>query len=284
MPAHPYYFAYGSNLNRADLIRYCNKRGFSPDALRAERPAWLLDHRPVYHYRSPRRGGGALDVLPKTGHLTPGVLFVVESEGWDLLDLKEGAPHRYARQRVFAVDMSGSLFEAVTYRVTSGHRQPNHVPPRAGYTALVEEGLREHGLPLEQHEQAVHGAQPVPMVRHLFVDGLLPSSDALGASLVGVRTRCPARTRGCWLRLGGYLAWQPPLDDNDWIQGRLIRMEDPEAALAEIDRLVGWSGNLLSSPSARVVVEAIDPGGEAVLAWCYRASPVIGGSIDASAD
>lgn len=275
LPANRYYFAYGSNLNAADLAHYCDQRGISPDVLRAKQAAWLLDHRPVYHYRSPTRGGGALDVLPKRGHLTPGVLFAVAPEGWTLLDRKEGAPRRYARQPVYAVDTNGGLFQAITYRVTSAHQRQRHVPPKATYTELVEEGLRSHGLPIAQHAQVVRGDQPSPMVRHLFISEILQSVDALDALLPAIHAGRPARMR--WGSSSGRAdpAWQPLGTEDDWCRGKLLSLDDPEAVLAETDQIAGWSGSWFSASSARVLVEVLDAGGEPVLAWCYRASRAV---------
>ncbi len=281
MAAHWYYFAYGSNLNSADLERYCRTWGFCPDALRFVRKAWLLDHHPVYHYRSPSRRGGALDVLPAIGHLTPGVLFAVDPEGWDLLDRKEGAPRRYARRTVYAVDTNGGLFEAMTYSVTCRHRRATHVAPTPAYAAVVENGLREHGLPIEQHAVAARGDQPTPMIRHLFIAGPQHLVDALetllsgGTLPAGIQARCPARARGPLLELGAVSAWQPAASNDDWGEGELLSLDDSEAVLAETDPIAGWTGDGSSAPSVRVLVQVLDAGGDSVLAWSYRPARAI---------
>jgi len=90
MSGNPYYFAYGSNLNSDDWQDWCRRAGYRADLLQPLRTGWLVDHHPIYHYRSSGRRGGALDITPTIGHLTPGVLFRVGEDAWSALDAKEG--------------------------------------------------------------------------------------------------------------------------------------------------------------------------------------------------
>ena len=90
------YFAYGSNLNLADLNRWCRDRQERGDVLEFHSTGILRDFTARFTLFSNARAGGVLDVVPKPAGEVPGVLFtVVRADGWRLLDLKEGVPNHY---------------------------------------------------------------------------------------------------------------------------------------------------------------------------------------------
>ena len=90
------YFGYGSNLDEENWAAWCEARGFVASSIEALGPAWLPDYEPVFHYQSRLRRGGALDVRPQPGTLTPGALFRVHD--WEGLDAKEGVSGAYYRR------------------------------------------------------------------------------------------------------------------------------------------------------------------------------------------
>lgn len=264
------YFAYGTNLNAEDWADFCRRAGHREDSLVQTQTVWLPDHRPVYHYRSRRRKGGALDVTPDSGQATPGVLFRVEADGWEALDRKEGAPRFYARQSVTVLTEDGAHHPATTYRVVPECRQSGFVPPAPGYVSIVAEGLRAFGLPTRVHTQAAVDERPETPIRHLFVYGLLQSSQALGNALNGVLHRQPAQVPGRLFDLGDSPGWQPPAAAEDWVHGELLTLGDPAAVLEQTDAIEGFYGYGTDSLYHRVLVRAQAPNAETVLAWCYR--------------
>lgn len=265
------YFGYGSNLNRADL----ENKGFPIDVLEAIGSAWLPDYRPVYHYRSGSRQGGALDVTPALGQTTPGMLFRVQNEGWDALDGKEGAPHYYEQCRVTVLTADGELSQATTYCVSPGRREKLFIPPAPGYAELVNAGLKDWGLPTDAHDQAAKGELPDFIVRHLFVYGLLQSGHALGRSLEGIERRTAARIPGRLFDLGAYPGWQPCPGSDDWVAGELLTLTQPDRTLARTDQIEDFSGYGPDALYHRVLVTAMLETGESVLAWCYRYAKAI---------
>jgi gamma-glutamylcyclotransferase (GGCT)/AIG2-like uncharacterized protein YtfP len=263
------YFAYGSNLNQDDWRNWCEKKREDPDSISAERSGWLVDHRPIYHYKSTSRGGGALDVTSALGQVTPGVLFRVRGNGWCALDRKEGHPGYYARKKVTILLEDGAWQTAVTYCVVSERRQGFTVPTPE-YTEIVRQGLEQWELPTAEHDCAARNEPPAPMVRHLFVYGLLQSGQSLGQSLGGIADRQPAWIRGRLFDLGAYPGWQPANDAKAAVHGELLVLADPAATLTETDRIEGCADYTDHALYHRVLVRANMEDGEGVLAWCYR--------------
>ncbi|WKZ13378.1 MAG: gamma-glutamylcyclotransferase [Gammaproteobacteria bacterium] len=277
MKAGSLYFAYGSNLNPADWQRFCRKHGEDPGVLRPVGPGWLPDYRPVYHYRSASRGGGALDVTPERSHATPGLLFEIRPEGWRVLDHKEGAPNFYARQGVAVLLGAGEIVSAITYCVTPGRREAAFIPPSADYSALVAAGLLQWGLPTAAHAAAAAGHAPQPLIHHLFVYGLLQSAWGATRTIPGVSSCGRATAPGQLFDLGAYPGWQPSVNANADVVGELLEMENPDEALAQTDRIEGCHGYQDTSRFRRVLLRATAADGTVALAWCYRYMGAVSG-------
>ncbi|WP_200153353.1 gamma-glutamylcyclotransferase [Chromatium okenii] len=266
----PFYFAYGSNLNSDDWQQFCQERGFSIDVLEPVAPTWLPDYRPIYHYYSSGRNGGALDVIQSLGQVTPGMLFRVRSDGWAALDTKEGAPNYYERRDVTVLNAAGEMIPAITYCVVAEKRQDEFVPPADEYVELVTAGLLAWNLPTTVHTQAAQNESLTFLVQHVFAYGLLQSEYDLGQSLTNIGQRQPARIRGQIFDLGNYPGWLPSAGVNDWVDGELLTLKQPDFSLARIDRIEGFDEYSSDALYHRVLVTATTDSGETVLAWCYR--------------
>ena len=140
------YFAYGSNLNPSDLNRWCRDREERGDFLEFHSTGVLRDFSARFTLFSNTRSGGVLDVVPQQGHEVPGVLFTVtRTDGWRLLDLKEGVPSHYVRANVGVSVEGKEMIQAITYTVAA-HRRQAHVIPHQHYVDVVCEGLNQWGL------------------------------------------------------------------------------------------------------------------------------------------
>jgi gamma-glutamylcyclotransferase (GGCT)/AIG2-like uncharacterized protein YtfP len=140
-------FAYGSNMDRADLEQWFARRERKPPVIhRCERAA-LPNHRLLFNYHSESRGAGAANVAPRAGEQAHGVVLWVDADTLSGLDRKEGHPHRYRRARVDTVIVSGDTVRAWLYRVTPDFTQPHFVPPSAHYLGVMLRAGRYHGLP-----------------------------------------------------------------------------------------------------------------------------------------
>ncbi|MEZ4336276.1 MAG: gamma-glutamylcyclotransferase [Sandaracinaceae bacterium] len=256
------YFGYGSNLHLEDLRRWCLERGHAPDAIRPIGPAWLPDHEPVYHYRSVARDGGALSVRSRLGRAVPGMLFEVDAAGWRALDAKEGDKYARVERTVLS---RGRALAAQTYVVERAHREPALVAPRPAYAALVREGLASHGLPTHQAEAAAASLVIDPFPRSIFVYGTLRRGELRAPLLERHRPRrwTEASIRGALVHLGAY----PGLvHGDDTITGELVELDDPAAALTELDEVedfLGWG-----EPGSLYLRDVVPVAG--THAWTYR--------------
>lgn len=125
------YFSYGMNTNVGGMAQRC------PAAVSHGR-ARLLDH--VFRFSGPA------DVVKCPGSYVEGVLWTITDQCLAALDLLEGYPYYYNR-RHRPVRINGRVVHALVYFMQPGNL--DH-PPSAGYFNMVEEGYREHGVPVDQ--------------------------------------------------------------------------------------------------------------------------------------
>jgi gamma-glutamylcyclotransferase (GGCT)/AIG2-like uncharacterized protein YtfP len=143
------YFAYGSNLNLKDLGEFegdkfpNREKSFEETANILDGIFFLPDYQLQFTYKSIKREGGVLDVVPKLGHAVAGKLFEVED--WNLLDAKEGAPYVYEKIEITVIDENGKTFDAFTYVVTSKNKV-EYVKPNQKYVGIVSDGYEEFGI------------------------------------------------------------------------------------------------------------------------------------------
>ena len=200
------------------------------------------------------------------------MLFQISETGWEALDDKEGAPYCYERQEATVLDETGDWQRAITYGVVPARRQDGFVRPADAYSRLVRDGLSAWSLPIDAHQGAAEDTAPVPLVRHLFVYGTLKSGYGRADALPGIGRRQPARINGRLLDLGSYPGWQPDADATLWVQGELLELMDPVAALGVDDGIEGCAGYQDHALYHRVLVWArtATSDGQGVLAWCCR--------------
>jgi len=123
-----YYFAYGSNLNRADMRVRCPGAKALTAAVLA---GWRLTFR------------GVADVEPAAGMTVHGALWRLAPGGLRALDRYEGAPHLY-EHRSLAVEAESGRLEAVTYVM----RDDGYLGlPSPWYFGRIAAGYDDWGLP-----------------------------------------------------------------------------------------------------------------------------------------
>jgi gamma-glutamylcyclotransferase (GGCT)/AIG2-like uncharacterized protein YtfP len=130
------YFAYGSNLNRADMrIRCPNAR----PATRARLDGWRLTFR------------GVADIEPAEGRTVHGALWWVSGDDLRSLDRYEGAPSNY-RQTPVGVETDAGPRPAMTYVMT--HRDYLGLPSQ-WYLGRIEDGFADWALPESELRRAL---------------------------------------------------------------------------------------------------------------------------------
>jgi cation transport regulator ChaC len=102
------YFAYGSNLDEAQMRSRC------PSARRAAR-ALLPGHALAFGGFSHRWGGAVASVVRARGRDVSGLLYAIAREEVGLLDRFEGSPHAYQRIVRVVVDERGRRRRAQLY-------------------------------------------------------------------------------------------------------------------------------------------------------------------------
>ena len=105
------YFAYGSNLDTAQMLERC-------PGSRAMFRAQLSHHRLDFTHFSTRWNGGAADVVPHSGASVWGLVYALTAHDLDLLDQYEGG---YQRILLEVLDDGGGAHVATTYVVEQKH-------------------------------------------------------------------------------------------------------------------------------------------------------------------
>ena len=267
--SQPLYFGYGSNLNAPDMARWANERNVPQLTLEPLEPVWLPDYVPVFDYYSRSRRGGALNLRPMRGGLTPGVLFRATAQDWKGMDRKEGAGGGfYRRLEMWALDHLGNRIAAQTYEACPDRRGA-YCKPTEDYLRVVRDGLSTYALPIDGLNAAAADTAVPFEVRHLFVYGTLRKGGSRHNLLSPAEQRSlqGAEIQGHLLNLGRYPGFVP---GPGTVHGELITLEDVAAQLGQLDSVEGFNG--YGSPLSlfhRVLVNALTPDGETVLAWAY---------------
>lgn len=142
MLVNVWYFAYGSNMQRATL---CERRGIScTRALPARVPGWrvVFDKPPLIPI-----GESFANLIPDPDGVAFGVLFEIAAADLDHLDLTEGVLiGNYDRVQVRAHALADEA-AAIEAHTLSSSRRDASLTPSPRYMGLVIEGANEHGLP-----------------------------------------------------------------------------------------------------------------------------------------
>jgi len=136
------YFAYGSNLDREQMVRRCASA--EPRFL-----ARLEHHRLDFTHPSRRWNGGAADVLPCPASSVWGGVYALAVADLDALDAFEGG---YERVALEVRDPANALHRVVSYHV----RVKQATPPHALYLDTLLRWGAHWGFP-EDYLEALRG-------------------------------------------------------------------------------------------------------------------------------
>jgi hypothetical protein len=142
-------FAYGSNMNLADVRRWLVERQYRVDGVLRVEPATLPGYKLVWNYYSRGRASGAANVEPCTDRDLPGLALQVDAATLAAIDRKEGRPQSYDRgsDRLTVRLRKGEDIAAWVYVAVPSKRQASPVPPCRSYLQLLVDAAREHSLP-----------------------------------------------------------------------------------------------------------------------------------------
>ncbi|HVP39071.1 MAG TPA: gamma-glutamylcyclotransferase family protein [Candidatus Saccharimonadales bacterium] len=139
------YFAYGSNLDWAQMQRRC------PDA-QFRCVAKLPDHRLIFPRTSDRwQGGGVASVTPDSGQVVWGVVYEITPADLDSLDGFEGcqpgaSDNNYNRETIRVYDR-GRMKKPLDVQVYRAVPQGQHFAPSAAYMKALLDGADHWKLP-----------------------------------------------------------------------------------------------------------------------------------------
>jgi gamma-glutamylcyclotransferase (GGCT)/AIG2-like uncharacterized protein YtfP len=135
-------FVYGSEMNHQELLSWLRANNYDSSIIIDAAPAVLDSYDLVWNYYSPSRGGGAVNLEPKTNSSVWGLLIEVEDRGLKAFDKKEGHPSYYARgdNRVSVQRVSdGRTVFAWLYRAKPNRSGARNVWPTAEYKQRIIE-------------------------------------------------------------------------------------------------------------------------------------------------
>ena len=139
-----WYFAYGSNMQRAT---FCGRRGIEyRQALAARLDGWrlVIDKPPLVPV-----GEGFANIVPEPGAEVLGVLYEITEEDLAHVDLTEGVLiGNYERIGVPVCTLGGPALRVVAATLVSDKRSPELLPSDRYMRCLIA-GAEEHGLPAE---------------------------------------------------------------------------------------------------------------------------------------
>jgi len=150
MAGAAWYFAYGSNMKRAQFQSRAGQ-------ILEEHRARLENYELVFNKKA-RGGTATANIRPANGKTVHGVLYKVPEAALRNLDRYEGVPEHYRRIEVTVTDEQGGKTNAQVYIATKVER--NALRPAAHYLQTILEGAAQHGLP-ENYIQEIRQAAGV---------------------------------------------------------------------------------------------------------------------------
>ena len=131
-----YYFAYGSNINRDQMLDRCLDS--KPMFL-----AILPNYKMVFVHASRKWRGGVASIKRFRGERVIGAIYEISEQNLRQLDIYEGYPNACDRVKIRVFDKDGKSVEAVTYIKAV---QSEEAPPSQEYLAIIQQGYKDWGI------------------------------------------------------------------------------------------------------------------------------------------
>ncbi len=128
-----YYFAYGSHLNRKQMLECC------PDS-KPKSIATLPNYKLIFVGWSRQRHGGVASIKHFRGEKVLGAIYEISDRDLRRLDKCEGYPGTSNRFNVTVFDNKGDPLEATTYIKA---RQSEETQPSPEYLSVMRQGCKD---------------------------------------------------------------------------------------------------------------------------------------------
>jgi cation transport regulator ChaC len=220
------YFAYGSNMDRAQMRERCPAAQFISTAL-------LSDYELQFTRTSKKRGGGTADIVPVAGKQVWGVIYHLTERDRERLDKKEGVAIGAYRPADLVVHPEGDMprhLSVFTYVVCS--KESPRPKPKKAYLQQILDGAEQWHLP----------ASYLDMLR-VIETAPLSEADTAKALARELATRAIKNNPYLWDQLKEQLADAQHVD----VYGSMIHTDFLGAVQCEVKRLSGSDRALLKT-------------------------------------
>jgi len=144
------YFAYGSNMDKTDLDKWCKKKGYNKIKFLNITPVILKDYKLCFNYFSISRNCGAANVMEFKSSNVYGLLIKLPEKDKAKIREKEGHPNYYIEIPINVETFEGNLVKgALTYKVIKEKEKKEHQPPSKYYMSLIIKNAENYKFPVD---------------------------------------------------------------------------------------------------------------------------------------
>ena len=143
------YFAYGSNMDKEDLDKWCKDHGYEIIKFLNVIPAKLKGYKLSFNYRSSSRGAGAANIMKSEADAVYGLLIELEDKNKETIRKKEGyRSHCYDEIKVEVEVLDGKIVaDVLTYKVFKEKESSVFEPPKKHYLELIKRAAEKYNFP-----------------------------------------------------------------------------------------------------------------------------------------
>lgn len=141
-------FVYGSNMDKADLDKWCHKQKLPKIQYLNITPAKIKGYKLAFNYFSHSRNGGAANIMEAKGISVYGLLVEIKESELKIIRKKEGYPNYYNETLVEVETFDGKLVKNVrTYKVVKEKEEKCHQKPTDEYLSLIIRNAIKYDFP-----------------------------------------------------------------------------------------------------------------------------------------
>ena len=148
-----FYFAYGSNMDKDDLDKWCKNRGYPLVRCSSVLPVKLSGYKLTFNYFSPTRQCGAANIVKSKVEHVYGLLLEIEDSALDTIRSKEGYSYDRSKRYYDEIRVDVETFDGMkikdvfTYKVVRERQTTDHQPPATAYLDLLIRNAVRYGFP-----------------------------------------------------------------------------------------------------------------------------------------
>ncbi len=140
-----WYFAYGSNLNKKQVIERIND-------YKKSKPAILKDYKLTFNIYSDARNGGVADIIKSENDKVYGAIYLIPKKDYEKVEKTGLMSGRYKKKEVNVL-VNEEIISAKTFEVVNKN---DFIKPSESYLNTIIEGLKDHGYNNEVIRKVKH--------------------------------------------------------------------------------------------------------------------------------